>query len=456
MAYIWEGRLKELSDSAKKFTFSINIDNKLAIYDIKGSIVHVKMLDQTGIISKNESKQIEKGLKKILNEFEKNIFQFKEEDEDIHSAIERRLIEIIGKTGEKIHTSRSRNDQIVLDEKLYLKDFILQMLDRIKNLQNTILKKSEEYINTYMTEFTHFQPSQPVLLSHHLLCYVSMLERDKDRLKNCLDNINISPLGAGSGVGTSFNIDPLFSSRQLGFKKTFDNSVDAVSDRDFILETISDCGILMIHLSRLAEELIIWSCPLIDFVILPDEFCTGSSIMPQKKNPDVLELIRGKTSSVIGNISGIFSLIKGLPLSYNRDFQEDKKFLFETIEISISSLNVLKELMEEIIFNTQIMENACKKGYIIATDIAENLVKQGVPFRTAHHLTGQIVAYAIKNKKEIKDLDEKELKSIVPQIDINFIKNLNPEKSIELKISPGGTGKQQVKKQILKWKQILK
>ncbi|MCL5408603.1 MAG: argininosuccinate lyase [Candidatus Omnitrophica bacterium] len=456
MAYMWEGRLKGLNKTAQKFTFSLAVDRKLALYDVKGSIAHTRMLVKTGIITKNEGKQIEDGLNKILLELKKNTFLFKEMDEDIHTAIERRLTEIIGKTGEKIHTARSRNDQIVVDEKLYLKDIIPQITGKINTFQRVIVKKSEEYMGTYLPEFTHFQPSQPVLLSHHLLSYVSMLERDKTRFKNCLDNLDTSPLGAGSGVGTSFNIDPLFSGGQIGFKRIFDNSVDAVSDRDFILETISTCGILMIHLSRFAEEMIIWASPIFDFVSLPDEFCTGSSIMPQKKNPDVLELIRGKTSCITGNISGFFSLMKGLPLSYNRDFQEDKKFLFETVEISMSSLDIFTEILKKIRFNEKNMEAACNKGYILATDIAEHLVKQGIPFRSAHHLTGQIVAYAIKNNKQIDDLSENELKKIAPGINAEFVKKLDGKKSIELKISPGGTGKKQIEKQLLKWKKTLK
>ncbi|HOJ30518.1 MAG TPA: argininosuccinate lyase [bacterium] len=458
MKYIWSGRLKkDLHHLVRQFTFSIEIDKKLALFDILGSIVHAEMLIKQKIISSQDGRKIISGLKKIQNEIKTNSFVFMSDDEDIHSAVERRLTELIGPCAGRLHTARSRNDQIVLDEKLYLKHIVPEIVRNIVFFQKNIVKKAQDCFGIYMPEFTHFQPAQPVLFTHHLLAYVAMLERDKERLVDALKRLDISPLGACACVGTSFNVDSEYIARKLDFKKVFSNSVDVVSDRDFILEILSTIGILMVHLSRMSEEFILWHSPLIGFVDLPEEFCTGSSIMPQKKNPDVLELIRGKTSTVIGNITGIFTLMKGLPLSYNRDLQEDKRFLFESCEISIMALAILNELAEKTRVNTDKMEQSCKIGYIEATDIAEFLASRGMPFRQAHHLVGKIVGIAVEKNLPVSELDEKTLKEIGCDIEtIRFIKTLDTRKSISLKKSKGGTGINQVKQEIKKWKDILK
>ncbi|MGC9065915.1 MAG: argininosuccinate lyase [Candidatus Ratteibacteria bacterium] len=458
MKYIWSGRLKKnLHHLVRQFTFSIEIDRKLALFDVLGSIVHVGMLVKQKIIPRQDGRKLISGLKKIQNEIKTNSFVFMPDDEDIHTAVERRLIELIGPCAGKLHTSRSRNDQIVLDEKLYLKQVIPEMIDSIVYFQKSLVEKAEECFGIYMPEFTHFQPAQPVLFSHHLLAYVAMCERDKERFIDALKRINVSPLGACACVGTSFNIAPEYVAKKLNFEKVFSNSVDVVSDRDFILETISTIGILMVHLSRISEEFILWHCPLIGFVDLPEEFCTGSSIMPQKKNPDVLELIRGKTSTVIGNLTGIFTLIKGLPLSYNRDLQEDKRFLFDSCEISAVSLAILAEIVKKTRINSNRMKQACKIGYIEATDIAEYLVTRGLPFRQAHHLVGKIVGIAVEKNLPVSEIDEETLKKMGCDAEtIHFIKTLDSQKSIHLKKSKGGTGITQVKQEIRKWKSILK
>ncbi|MCM8758914.1 MAG: argininosuccinate lyase [Candidatus Omnitrophica bacterium] len=426
MKFLWSGRFsKELYDIAKKFTFSIGIDKNLAEFDVSGSIAHVEMLVHQRIISRKDGSRIIKGLKKIQDEIKENKFVFKPNDEDIHTAVERRLFELIGPVAGNLHTARSRNDQIVLDEKLYLKKIIPELESVIVFLQKTLVKKAEEYFDVILPELTHFQPAQPVLFSHHLLAYVCMLERDKTRLRDTLARLNIAPLGACACTGTSFNINPGYIARQFGFDDVFTNSVDVVSDRDFILETISNLGILMIHLSRMAEELIFWHSSLLGFVDLPDEFCTGSSIMPQKKNPDVLELIRGKTAVLIGNIAGIFALMKGLPLSYNRDMQEDKRFLFESCEISHLSTLIVAKVIEKMKININKMAQACNYGYIEATDIAEFLVRKGIPFRQSHHMVAELVKIAIEKNISLKELDEITIERITKVKDtVSFIKNI--------------------------------
>lgn len=458
MKYLWSGRFKDdLDDVAKRFTFSIGLDKNLAVFDVLGSIAHAEMLIRQKIITGEEGKKIIEGLRKIEEEIRKNKFVFKPDDEDVHTAIEKRLGELIGPVSGKLHTARSRNDQVVLDEKLYLKQIIPELETAIGFLQISLVDRADESLDIYIPELTHFQPAQAVLLSHHLLAYVNMFERDKTRLRDAMRRINVSPLGACACAGTSFNIDPEYIAKKLGFASVFANSIDAVSDRDFILETISILGILMVHLSRMAEELIIWHSPLIGFIDLPEEFCTGSSIMPQKKNPDVLELIRGKTSTVIGNIAGMFSLMKGLPLSYNRDMQEDKRFLFESCEIAYLSTVALAKIIKKTKINISKMSEACNTGYMEATDIAEFLTRKGIPFRQSHRIVGELVRAAVKKNVPLKQLDEFTIEKITKNKDIiKFIRNLTAEKSVNLKRSHGSTNPIQLKKELRRWKNILK
>jgi len=458
MDYMWEGRLKKKPiKTVKLFIDSLPIDKRLAIYDIKGSIAHVKMLGKCKIIPNKEAKTIINRLSQIEKEIINGKFKFKETDEDIHTAIERRLIELVGEIGEKIHTARSRNDQIVLDEKLYLKDKIKQINIEIENLQKNLLLVAKKVFPVISTGYTHLQHSQPLLLSHYFLSWIEMLERDKERFKDSYKRIDIFPLGVCACCGTSLPIDRKYTAKQLGFSKIAYNSIDVVSDRDFILETGSCCCILMVHLSRLAEDLILWNTSEFKFIELPEEFCTGSSIMAQKKNPDVLELIRGKTSTVLGNLNGLFILMKGLPLSYNRDMQEDKKFIFEILDIVNSSINIFTILLPKIKFNIKrIEENAFSDNFILSTDITEYLVNKNVPFRKAYKICAEIVRYCIKKGKNFNSLSLEEFKNFSSKFEKDIYKKLNFKNSIIEKKSIGGTSYLLVKKEISKWEKILK
>ena len=455
MKYMWEGRFKEKTDiSVIEFTKSIDIDKKLAIYDLIGSIAHTKMLFKVGLITKKEKEDILKGLKKIKSEIREGKFEILPTDEDIHTAIERRLIEISGKSGEKLHTARSRNDQIVLDEKLYLRDEIIYILQLINNLQKIFLKKSQEYQQTIISAYTHLKQSQPVLLSHYFLAYIEKLERDKENFLSVFKRVNILPLGVGSCSGTTLNIDREYTAKLLKFPQITKNSLDTVSDRDFLIETSFHSVMTLLHLSNFCEDMIIWNMDEINYVNLPDKYCTGSSLMPHKKNPDIFELIRGKTGSCIGLLTGLLTIIKGLPLSYNRDLQEDKKPLFEIIETLKNSLKILSQVVEEIEFNEEKIRKSISP-FTLSTDIAEYLVKKGITFREAHGIVGKIVNYCIENKKELTSLKIDEFKkfSVVFEDDIFGI--LNFEKSVDLKNSAGGTSLKNVKKEIERWRKNL-
>ncbi|MEK7742009.1 MAG: argininosuccinate lyase, partial [Nitrospirota bacterium] len=378
---------------------SISFDRRLWKYDIEGSIAHAKMLGKQKIISQKDSSAIINGLKNIAGEIETGRFRFAVELEDIHMNIEAALIKNIGDAGKKLHTARSRNDQVALDLRLYLRAETKEIISLIKNLQKTLLKAAENNIGVIMPGYTHLQRAQPVLLSHHLLAYVEMLRRDRERFEDSLKRINVLPLGSCALAGTSLPVDRSYVAKLLGFKAIAENSIDAVSDRDFAIEFLTDAGILMMHLSRFAEELILWSTEEFSFIELPDAFTTGSSIMPQKKNPDVAELIRGKSGRIYGNMIALMTVMKGLPLAYNRDMQEDKTPVFDTVDTIKSCLTVLAQMMPQIKFMKERMRDAAGRAYSTATDIAEYLVKKGVPFRQAHEITGKIVRYCIKNKK---------------------------------------------------------
>jgi argininosuccinate lyase len=455
MKYMWEGRFKEKTDiSVIEFTKSIEIDKKLAIYDLIGSVAHAKMLFKVGLITKKEKDDILEGLKKIKKEIKGGTFKILPTDEDIHTAIERRLIEIVGKRGEKLHTARSRNDQIVLDEKLYLRDEIINLLQLINNLQRIFLSKSQEYLGTIITAYTHLKQSQPVLLSHYFLGYIEKLERDKENFLSVFKKVNILPIGVGSCSGTTLNIDREYTAKLLKFPEITKNSLDTVSDRDFLIETSFYSTMTLLHLSNFCEDMIIWNMDEINYVELPDKYCTGSSLMPHKKNPDIFELIRGKTGSCIGLLTGLLTVVKGLPLSYNRDLQEDKKALFEILEILKNSLKILCKVIKEICFNEEKIEKSIS-SFTLSTDIAEYLVKKGVPFREAHRIVGKIVNYCIKNKKELTSLTLIELKKFSVVFGKDIFEILNFEKSVELKTSSGGTSSKNVKKEIKKWRKDL-
>jgi argininosuccinate lyase len=445
----WGGRFKKKTHKvAERFSASIYIDKRLYVEDIKGSIAHARMLGETGIITKAESEKIVKGLEGIRREIEAGDFPFREELEDIHLNIERRLIEKIGDVGGKLHTARSRNDQIALDERLYLRGRISEILSLIKGLAEDLIDLSERSIDIVMPLYTHLQRAQPVLLSHHLLAYFEMLKRDRERYLDCLKRVNVMPLGAGAGAGTSFPINRDLVAKLLDFPYVTKNSIDTVSDRDFIIEFISTSAMLMMHLSRLSEELVLWSSKEFDFVDMGDEFTTGSSIMPQKRNPDIAELIRGKAGRVYGNLISILTTMKGLPLSYNRDMQEDKEPMFSTVDTVTSTLEVLGEMIKNLRFKPENMKRALGNGFITATDLADYLARKGMPFREAHEITGRIVAYAERKGKELLGLTIEEMQMFSRLFEKDVFEFITVNGSISSRKSYGGTARENVLKMI--------
>ncbi|MFA4827803.1 MAG: argininosuccinate lyase [Thermodesulfovibrionales bacterium] len=453
----WAGRFAgKTSKIAEAFTESISFDKRLWRYDIEGSIAHARMLGKQGIIPHKDSAKIISGLKSIAKEIEAGKFKFSEELEDIHMNIEAALVKKTGAAGKKLHTARSRNDQVALDLRLYLRDETKGIISLIKNFQKTILSMAEKYSSIIMPGYTHLQRAQPVLLSHHLLAYIEMLQRDRNRFEDALKRINMLSLGSCALSGTTLPIDRVYVAKLLGFEGISENSMDAVSDRDFAIEFLADSSILIMHLSRLAEELILWSTEEFSFIELSDAFTTGSSIMPQKKNPDVAELIRGKTGRVYGNLLSLLTIMKGLPLSYNRDLQEDKNPVFDTADTVKACLRVLAEMLPEVKFMKERMHAAAGKAYSTATDIAEYLVRKKIPFREAHELTGKIVLYCIKNKKELKGLSINEFKKFSSAIAKDIYSRIRAEDSIKAKTSRGGTAPSEVKKQLKRLKQLIK
>ena len=395
---------KEANKNVQGFVASIPFDYRLYEEDIRGSIAHVEMLSEQGIISREESGRIVSGLLSIKKDIEQKKFIFSIELEDIHMNIEQRLLEKIGDVALKLHTARSRNDQIALDLRMFLKSAIGQVSDRIKDLQLALLDQAEENLDVIMPGFTHLQHAQPVLLSHHLLAYFEMFQRDVERLADCYKRTDVMPLGSGAMAGVPYNIDRRLVAKKLGFSEISRNSIDAVSDRDFILEFESAGSICMMHLSRIAEELVLWSSTEFNFVDIDEAYCTSSSIMPQKKNPDVLELIRGKTGRVAGGFVAMFTLMKGLPLSYNRDLQEDKISLFDVADTLDACLHLCVGIVSTLKINKQEMGHAASRNYTLATDVADYLVGRGMPFRTAHSVVGQLVKYAVKQRKDLSEL----------------------------------------------------
>ncbi|MBM4139905.1 MAG: argininosuccinate lyase [Nitrospira sp.] len=452
----WSGRFREkTSKIVESFTESISFDHRLWKYDIEGSIAHAKMLTKQGIISKEDSKKIIKGLEEIAKEIETGKFRFRKKLEDIHMNIEAALIEKTGDAGRKLHTARSRNDQVALDLRLYLRAEIKEVISSVKKFQKTLLNVATKHLHVVMPGYTHLQRAQPVLLSHHLLAYVEMLRRDVERFHDGLKRTNLLPLGSCAIAGTTFPIDRIYVAKLLGFNGISENSIDAVSDRDFAIEFLSGVSLLIMHLSRLAEELILWSTEEFRFIELPDAFTTGSSIMPQKKNPDVAELIRGKTGRVYGNLLSLLTTMKGLPLSYNRDLQEDKQPVFDTVDTIKSCLAVLNEMLPGIKFNAKRMYETAGDAYSTATDIAEYLVKKGLPFRKSHEITGKIVLHCMKKGKKLEELTLKELNTFSPFIKNDVYSCLKAEESVKNKKSRGSTSPDEVKRQIQRLRKII-
>ncbi|HKZ72253.1 MAG TPA: argininosuccinate lyase [Nitrospirota bacterium] len=452
---LWGGRFSRPTEKGiEEFTESISFDKRLYKYDIEGSIAHAKMLSKIGVLKKGELAAILRGLEDIGKAIENEAFLFSVELEDIHMNIEKRLIEKIGPVGEKLHTARSRNDQIALDLRLYLRDIIREMTGSIFKFQKAIVDKARAHIDIIMPGYTHLQPAQPVLFSHYLLAYREMLDRDRERLLDSLKRVNTMPLGSGAIAGTSFQVDRAYVAELLGFSRVTQNSMDAVSDRDFVIEFLADCAIIGMHLSRLSEDLILWSSREFGFIELPDEFCTGSSMMPQKKNPDVPELIRGKSGRLYGNLFSLLTTMKGLPLTYNRDMQEDKEALFDSIDTLISILEIYPAVISGMVVRKDVTAEAAARGYMWATDVADYLVKKGIPFRTAHEITGKMVAYCIENNKKIETLRISELKAFSGKFEKDLYRILTPQRGVNLRNIVGGTAREAVLKRIREIEEI--
>lgn len=449
MSKLWGGRFtKETNQLVENFTASIEFDQKLALEDIEGSLAHVEMLGSCGIIPAKDVEQIKKGLTSIREKVLNHEVSFSVEDEDIHMNIERMLIEEIGPVGGKLHTGRSRNDQVATDMHLYLRNQTKEIIELIRFVQEAIISQAKQHVETILPGYTHLQRAQPISFSHHLLAYFWMFERDKERLQDSLKRVNWSPLGAGALAGTTFPIDRQFSAKQLGFETVYPNSLDAVSDRDFILEFLSIASILMMHISRLSEELVLWSSQEFQFVELDDSFCTGSSIMPQKKNPDVPELLRGKTGRVYGNLIGLLTTLKGLPLAYNKDLQEDKEGMFDTVETLAGSLQLLAPMIETMTVKKENMYKAVSQDYSNATDLADYLAGKGIPFREAHEIIGRIVLYAIQHDKYLLDLSLGEYRNFSGAFEEDIFEVLQPKNVVAARNSYGGTGFSQVETQL--------
>jgi len=456
MKKLWAGRFKEkTAGSVEAFTESISFDWRLWPYDIQGSIAHARMLARQGIISGDDADRIITGLQEIASEIEAGKFRFRQDLEDIHMNIEAALIKKIGPSGGKLHTARSRNDQVALDLRLYLRAEVEGFIKTIKKLQRVLLRLAQRHAATIMPGYTHLQRAQPVTLGHHLLAYVEMFQRDRERLQDALKRINTLPLGACALAGTTLPIDRAYVARLLKFKRIADNSMDAVSDRDFALEFLSLGSILMIHLGRMAEELVLWSTEEFSFIELPDAFTTGSSIMPQKKNPDVAELIRGKTGRVYGALFALLTTMKALPLAYNRDMQEDKLPVFDTVDTLNSVIDILTEMLPKIKFDKKRMHETAAGGYSLATDLAEYLVGKGLPFRDAHEVTGRIVGYAIEKDSELHELTLDEFKGFSPLIGADIFELLTVEKAVKRRKSRGGTSPDEVRRQIARLRKAL-
>ncbi len=449
------GRFKKGADkSAEKYTASSSFDWRLYPYDIAGSVAHARMLARQGIISREEAKAICDGLNSIKDEIEKGEFQFKTELEDVHMNIEARLIEKIGEAGGKLHTARSRNDQVALDLRLFARDAVSGTLSGLKDLQKALVGLAEKNKKVAMPGYTHLQRAQPVLLAHHLLAYFEMLQRDTGRFTDCLKRADVMPLGSGALAGVAYDIDCEFLAKELGFSQVSRNSMDAVSDRDFILEYESAASMCMMHLSRLAEEIILWSSAEFGFIELDDAYATGSSIMPQKKNPDIAELARGKTGRVYGSLMALLTTMKALPLSYNRDLQEDKEGFFDCVDTLLSSLEVFSGMIDTLKIKAGNMAEAAGQGYILATDVADYLVKKGEAFRTAYDAVANLVSYAEENNKSFGELTLAEFKkcSLLFEDDVYSI---TVESSLAARDVAGGTAPKQVEKALSLAKKIL-
>ena len=452
----WDGRFREKTNQlVEAFTRSVTDDFRLYADDIAGSIAHCKTLEKARVLTSSETRTIVRGLESVKRELDRGRFKFLSQDEDIHMAIERRLTETIGPLGGKLHTGRSRNDQVALDIRLYLRRQLDQLHTQLIDLQRVLVMKAGANREIIMPGYTHLQRAQPVLFAHHLLAYVEMFERDKGRVRDAKGRLNVMPLGSGALAGTNYPVNRRYTAELLGFPAITANSMDAVSDRDFMIESASALSIVMMHLSRLSEELIVWASQEFQFVDLPDAFCTGSSMMPQKKNPDVPELVRGKTGRVYGHLVSLLTMLKALPLSYNRDLQEDKPALFDALDTVQSSVRVITELMRRLKVNRETLKRALQGGGLLATELADYLVLRGVPFREAHGITGRIVRAALDQGREITDLSLDEMRGYCERIEKGVFTRLTAAAAIDHKRQIGGTAKVRVEQRIRELEQFL-
>ncbi len=436
----WDGRFSEKTHRiVETFTASIDVDKRLYTYDIEGSIAHLKTLEKAEIISEDETATLIQGLVAIKREIDHGRFEFDDSLEDIHMHIEARLLQEVGTVAQKLHTARSRNDQVALDVRMYLRDSVEQLIEQLQGLKRVLVEIAKENIAVVMPGYTHLQPAQPVLFSHHIMAYYEMFKRDGQRMVDCLKRINVLPLGCAALAGTTYPIDRHYTAELLDFPEVSANSMDSVADRDFVMEFLSVASICMVHFSRLSEELVLWSSPQFGFVEMPDAFATGSSIMPQKKNPDVPELVRGKAGSVFGDLMSILTLMKSLPMAYNRDMQEDKPPLFRTVDTLTACVDVYTAMLPRLTIKKDAMQAAATRGFLNATDMADYLVMQGMPFRKAHECVGKTVGYALEKGKELHELTLADLQTFSSLVKEDIFDFLSIEQVINRRRSFGGT-----------------
>ncbi len=453
---LWDGRFSEKTAKVvEAFTASIDVDSRLYPYDIEGSVAHCRMLARTGIIAQNEADVLIRGLNEIRGLLDRGEFEFDQRLEDIHMHIETRLFQLVGNAAKKLHTARSRNDQVALDVRMYLREETRGMIRDLAALRKVFVGLAESGLDVAMPGYTHLQRAQPVLLGHHWMAYYEMFSRDGQRFQDALKRIDVMPLGSAALAGTTYPIDRHYVAELLGFAKVSANSIDSVSDRDFIIEFLAASSLCMMHLSRLSEELILWSSSEFSFIELPDAFTTGSSIMPQKKNPDVPELVRGKTGRVFGDLVALLTLMKSLPLAYNRDMQEDKATLFSTVDTLKACIEVTAQMLPRIRVNADVMRRAAGRGFLEATDLADYLVTRGMAFREAHSCVGKAVAFALSRKKELSELSLNDLKGFSELIAEDVFEFLKVERMIDRRKSAGGTAAQNVRKAIAQAREEL-
>jgi argininosuccinate lyase len=452
----WGGRFSGQTDRlVESFSSSLAFDRRLYPYDIRGSMAHCKTMERAGVFTARETEALIRGLKAVQIELDEGRFAFAAQDEDIHMAVERRLTELIGPLGGKLHTGRSRNDQVALDLRLYARDVLNRLAGTLAELERVLLAQAREHLDVVMPGYTHLQRAQPVLLAHHLLAYVEMFGRDRNRLRDARERLDMMPLGSGALAGTNYPVDREYTAKLLGFASVTQNSLDAVSDRDFVVESLAALSLIMMHLSRMSEELILWASQEFRFVDLPDAYCTGSSMMPQKKNPDIPELVRGKTGRVYGHLIGVLTVLKGLPLSYNRDLQEDKEALFDSVDVTLQSITVLTELMRRVRFNREVLAQAASEGGMLATELADYLVAKGVPFREAHSIAGRVVRSCIERRRDLQDLTLEDLQEFSKRFDKEVLNSLSVHAAVEKKAQVGGTSRKRVEARIRELEKAL-